>query len=211
MSYIDSYDHEYIGFLGYLPIYRPLQVIKGDKWGGYDFSASPNNLVLGGGRGEHPGLVVHKLESLAAKFLYSQITNEESETIPEEEMDYIIDLCYTDNILEFCGWSVRRFANLKEMAGAITFNTPLAKDEEVEEWLCKSLGELVYYSLAELNPEHNKLVGIFSHFNIQATMQNIACIPPGYPIYGGRRAENGKLKWGIQRWTIKPSQSNTAE
>ncbi|WP_417533835.1 hypothetical protein [Marinobacterium stanieri] len=51
MSYIDSYDHEYIGSLGYLPIYRPLQVIEGDKWGGYDFSATPDNIVLGGGSG----------------------------------------------------------------------------------------------------------------------------------------------------------------
>ena len=73
MSYIDAYDHEYIGSLGYLPIYRPLQVIDGDKWGGYDFSATPDNLVLGGGSGEHPGLVVHKPGSLVAKFLYDQI------------------------------------------------------------------------------------------------------------------------------------------
>ena len=48
MSYIDSFDHEYIGSLGYLQIYRPLQEIKGDKWGEYDFSAKPNNLILGG-------------------------------------------------------------------------------------------------------------------------------------------------------------------
>lgn len=204
MSYIDSYDHEYIGSLGYLPIYRPLQVIEGDKWGGYDFSATPNNLILGGGSGEHPGLVVHKLGSLAAKFLYDQISDEEEESISKEDMDYVIDQCYADDILEFCSWSIRQYASLKEMAESITFTTPLGEDEEVEEWLCKSLGELIYFSLFELNPEHNKLKGIFGRFEIQASMQNIACVPPGYPRCGGRRVENGELKWGLHRWPAKP-------
>lgn len=56
MSYIDGFDHEIIGTLGYLPIYHPLEAIEGDGgWGAYDFNASPQNLVLGGGSGEHPG------------------------------------------------------------------------------------------------------------------------------------------------------------
>ncbi|TCI01188.1 hypothetical protein EZV61_19055 [Corallincola luteus] len=204
MSYIDSFDHEYIGYLGYLPIYRPLQEIKGDKWGGYDFSAKPNNLVLGGGSGEHPGLVVHKLESVAAKFLYDQLLDEEEEKISKVDTDYIIDLCYADEILEFCSWSINQFAELKEMAEAKTFMTPLAEDEEVEDWLCKSIGELVFYSLRDLNPEHSKLLRIFSPFNIQATMRNVACPPPGLPSCGGRRVIDGELKWGLNRWQIKP-------
>ena len=47
MSYIDSFDHEYIGHLGYLPLYHSLVEVEGDKRGSYDFSASPQNLVLG--------------------------------------------------------------------------------------------------------------------------------------------------------------------
>jgi hypothetical protein len=204
MSHIDSYDHEYIGSLGGLPIYRPLKIIEGDKWGGYDFSATPENLILGGGSGEHPGLVFHKLGSLAAKFLYDQITDEEEESISKEDIDYIFDQCHEDNILEFCGWSIREYANLKEMAETITFTRPLREDEEVEDWLCKSFGELVYFSLSDLNPEHNRLKGIFGRFEIQASMQNIACVPPGYPTCGGRIIENGELKCGLNRWELKP-------
>lgn len=200
MSHIDSYDHEYIGSLGYMPIYHPLQIIKADKWGGYDFSATPDNLVLGGGSGEHPGLVVHKLESLVAKFLYDQISEEEEDCISVENMDYIQELCFADNIFEFCGWSILQYANFKEMAEANIFNTPLGKGEEVEEWLTMSLGELVFYSLSSLNPEHNKLKSIFDRFEIQDRMQNVACVPPGYPKRGGRRVENGKVKWGLHRW-----------
>lgn len=204
MSYIDSFDHEYIGYLGYLPIYRPLEEIKGDKWGGYDFSANPGNIILGGGSGEHPGLVVHKLECVAAKFLYDQITDEEEERIPKRDTDYLIDLCYADDILEFCSWSINQYASLKEMAESKSFMTPLGEDEKVEEWLCKSIGELVFYSLTDLNPEHDRLTAIFSLFNIVASMRNVACTPPGYPACGGRRIEDGELKWGLNRWKIKP-------
>lgn len=201
MSYIDCYDHEYIGHLGYLPIYHPLEEIKGEAWGGYDFSATPKDLVLGGGCGEHPGLVVHKLESLAAKFLYDQITEKEAASLPQEERDYVVDLCHMDNLFEFCGWSVRHYAALTKMASSDAFMAPLGEDEAVEEWLGKSLGELVCYSLEELNPEHNRLVRIFSDFPIRATMRNVLCPPPGYPTVGGRRLEEGNVKWGLHRWS----------
>lgn len=190
--------------LGYLPIYHPLENIEGDKWGGYDFSATPENLILGGGSGEHPGLVLHKLECLVAKFLYDQITDEEEANLSKENRDYLIDLCYADDVLEFCSWSIRQFSDLKDMAQSMNFLAPLGDDAEVEEWLCKSVGELIFFSLSELNPEHSRLLEIFAPFGIQATMRNVACVPPGYPSCGGRRIINGKVVWGLNRWAEKP-------
>ena len=148
--------------------------------------------------------MIHKLESVVTKFLYDQLLDEEAETIPKVDNDYIIDLCYADDILEFCSWSINQYALLKEMAGAITFMTPLKENEEVEEWLCKSIGELVFYSLSDLNAEHTKLLNIFEPFNIKPTMRNIVCPPPGFPACGGRRIVDGKIKWGLNRWQIKP-------
>jgi len=202
MSYIDSYEHEYIGSLGYLPIYHPLQEIEGDDWGGYDFSASPGDLILGGGSGEHPGLVVHKLESSAAKFLYDQLTEEEEESLAKSDKEYLLNLCYADDVLEFCDWTVRQYANLTAMAASEAFGSPLEEDEAVEDWLRKSLGELVYYSLPELNPEHEKLAAMFSRFSIDATMHNVLCVPPGYPPCGGRRTTDGESTWGYHRWDV---------
>lgn len=201
MSYIDCYDHEYIGSLGYLPIYHPLQEINGgSKWGDYDFNATPKNLVLGGGSGEHPGLVLHKLECIVAKFLYDQISEEEDDTLSKKDQDFIVDLAYQDDILEFCDWSIKQYATLSEMAASLAFNTPVSEDENVEDWLCKSIGELIYYSLQELNPNHDRLTQIFSNFDIQPIMRNVSCTPPGYPIMGGRMVIDGKLKWGKHRW-----------
>ncbi|MEJ2466447.1 MAG: hypothetical protein P8045_12215 [Candidatus Thiodiazotropha sp.] len=204
MSYIDCFDHEYIGRLGYLPIYRPLQVIEGEEWGAYDFSATPDNLVLGGGSGEHPGLVIHKLECAAAKFLYYHIDEEHEEKISKEDIDFVTELVFEGNVLEFCGWAIRDYLSLVELAKSPAFGHPLKDDEEVEDWLIKSIGELVYFSLHELNSEHLRLAEIFAPFQIWSSMGNVMCNPPGYPITGGRIVEDEKVCWGKHRWQWKP-------
>lgn len=203
MSYIDSFDHEYIGNIGYLPIYHPLSTIEGDEWGAIDFGAAPDNLVLGGGSGEHPALVIHNLPSVVVKFLYFNLSEEDELTSEEEE--YVNKLYYTedDEILEFCGWSIRNFAELLTMSTSSLLGSPLKDDEPVEEWLMRSVGELIYFSLSDLNPEHEKIFNIFSRFSINANMQNVVCLPPGYPQVGGRLVKEGKITWGIHRWPKK--------
>lgn len=187
MSYIDSFDHEYIGSIGYLPIYHPLEEVKGEKWGAYDFNASPNNLVLGGGSGEHPGLVIHNLASVVTKYLYFNLTDEEENQLTKDEEEYILDLYYvnTYEILEFCSWSIRQYSDFLKMASSELLSAPIEDDEDVEDWIIRSIGELVFFSLPDLNPEHEKLSKIFSKFTINATMQNVVCVPPGYPKIGG--------------------------
>ena len=205
MSYIDSFDHEYIGHLGYLPLYHSLVEVEGDKRGSYDFSASPQNLVLGGGSGEHPGLVIHNLASVVAKYLYFQLSDEEIDTLTEEEEEYVTDLysISSDDILEFCGWSIRQYADFLRMSSSEALSCPLSDSEDAEDWLIRSIGEIVYFSLPDLNPDHEKLMSIFREFSMGATMRNISCTPPGYPKVAGRKIENGKVKWGIYRWPNK--------
>lgn len=200
MSYIDSFDHEYIGQLGYLPIYRPLEVIHGEGWGGYDFSATPDNLVLGGGSGEHPALVLHRLEALAVRFLYDQITEDEAQTLEQADKAYLDDLYFSDRTLEFCQWNIRHYADLQKMAESSSFLNPLSQDQSVEQWIAQSMGELIHYALPDLNPDHQKQASILERFDIRPTMRNVAIVPPGYPSCGGRTVENGRMKWGRHRW-----------
>ena len=113
MSYIDGFDHEIIGTLGYLPIYHPLETIEGDGgWGAYDFSATPQNLVLGGGSGEHPGLVVHHLPTLAARFLLDSLTEAQAETLSRDESEYVDELYYACETLP-------SFAEIKALAALL--------------------------------------------------------------------------------------------
>ncbi|HEY9117544.1 MAG TPA: hypothetical protein VIN11_06945, partial [Roseivirga sp.] len=176
MSHIDSYDHEYVGHLGYLPIYHPLQEIERGRWGDYDFGADPTNLILGGGSGEHPGLVLHKLECFVTKFLLDQISDEEEAALSEDDKEYIINLAFINyaEIFEFCEWRIDDISSFHKMAKSDAMRSPVAKDETVEEWLMKSIGELVYYSLPELNPEHDRLQKIFADFTIFPIMRNVS-------------------------------------
>jgi len=63
MSHIDSYKHEIVGLFGCLPVYHPLGDIPAppDNWPEYDFGYTTEQLVIGGGPGEHLGLVLQAL------------------------------------------------------------------------------------------------------------------------------------------------------
>ena len=60
MSHIDSYKHEIVGLFGCIPVYRPLEDISepGDDDPQLDFGCTTEQLVIGGGPGEHLGLVL---------------------------------------------------------------------------------------------------------------------------------------------------------
>jgi hypothetical protein len=70
MSYIDTFDHELVGFFAGLPLYRPLEIVAGS--GGDEFGCTPLQLVLGGGSGEHPAVVL--AQPRAAVVWYLQAT-----------------------------------------------------------------------------------------------------------------------------------------
>ncbi|WP_420385998.1 hypothetical protein [Roseivirga sp.] len=202
MSYIDSFDHEYVGQLGYLPIYHPLETLEQVKWGDYDFGADPTNLILGGGSGEHPGLVLHRLECFVAKFLFDQITEDDEQLMSHEDRDFVIDLAFVNYIelLEFCEWRISEIANFHKMAKSSTMGYRLTKNDIMEDWLIKSIGELVYYALPELNPEHESLTRIFQDYEIHPVMRNVLIPPPGYPAWGGRQTLDNKSVWGHHRF-----------
>ena len=60
MSYIDTFDHEFIGFIAGLPIYLPLETVTASDIPS-EFGCSPQNLIIGGGDGEHPAIIVTDL------------------------------------------------------------------------------------------------------------------------------------------------------
>lgn len=163
-------------------------------------SAPRLRIVLGGGSGEHPALVLHQPEALAVRFLYDQITEDEAQTLDQADRAYLDDLYFSDRILEFCQWNVRHYADLQKMAESSSFLNPLVQDQSVEQWLERSMGELIHYALPDLNPGHQKQVGIVARFDIRPTMRNVAIVPPGYPHCGGRTVKNGRMKWGQHRW-----------
>lgn len=77
MSEIDGYQHSCIGYLFGLPLYHP---IDND-----DDEINSNSLILGGGSGEHPMLIVNNLEACLQNYIHFH-----DKDCPEAECDYRI-------------------------------------------------------------------------------------------------------------------------
>lgn len=210
MSYIDTIKHELVGYINGLPIYHPIESVKGGEWESHDFSCSPENLIIGGGAGEHPALVVHNLGSLAALYLLLCIERHAEHFVddfvapPEETISRLSDIAFdTGENLEFCGWSMTCTRDFVELAKSPLHATPLSEEKSPEAWLKESIGEFVYYSLPELNPFHEEIMslpGIEGWFP-GYWMLNVTCPPPHYikskkeSLLGTGFKEHGFFRW----------------
>jgi hypothetical protein len=210
MSYIDTIKHELVGYFNGLPIYHPIEIVTNEGWGGYDFSCSPENLVIGGGAGEHPALVIHHLGSLAASYIllcidkYEEHFSDRFEPPPKETRNRLNEIAFdAGENLEFCGWSMTHIQGFVELAKSKVHSTPLLENESPEEWIKESIGEFVYFSLPELNPFHseiNSLPGIIG-WKPGYWMKNVTCPPPNYikskknSLQGSGFNEHGFFRW----------------
>ncbi len=210
MSYIDTIKHELVGYINGLPIYHPVEAVKYGGWGDYNFSCNPENLVIGGGAGEHPALVIHNLGSLAASYIllcierHSEYFADTFTAPPEETINRLSDIAFdSGEHLEFCHWSMTHFRDFVELAKSPLHATPLLEKQTPEGWIKKSIGEFVYFSLPELNSFHeeiNNLPGIEGWFP-GYWMSNVTCPPPNYikskkeSLRGSGFKEHGFFRW----------------
>lgn len=205
MSYIDTIDNEYVAHLAGYPVYHPLDTIADRPYRDADFGCSPSNLVLGGGCGEHPGLVIHRLDALALHFVDASLDGLKMKDTCNESWDWfpINDYLFLgwENHFEFSGWSVAQFQNFYEACLSPTLFWPFDPQEieSFEKWLAISLGELVWFSLADLIPSLSSVRD--RHPRLRVLAQNIMTIPSGYPKTAGRRTiNNHDIQWGNYRW-----------
>ena len=135
--------------------------------------------------------------------MYNQLRDEEQEALKDKRYADLKSYFYTGttSLLEFCQWGVQAYVDFDEMARSERMETPCPEEETVEYWVLASFGELVYYSLPEMNPKQDELKAIFEPYDIQPTMGNIKLTPPGYPRYRGYKITDGKSEIGIHRWT----------
>lgn len=199
MSYIDCYEHEYIGQLFGLPLYLPTKDIDGGKWGSVDFSATTKNLILGGGSGEHPALVIHEPECLVARFLLKHLDWDERsrEEITEEDYELLNSTAETfvqSEMLEYCGWSIAHFSDL-EISAAVDFMDFVDHDATTEDYIMHAIGELIYYSIPELNSlqqEMESIVNKLSNFRPYTHTSAVSVSVPGYPVISGMKTVNSE-------------------
>ncbi len=159
MSYIDIFPHRRVGTLAGYPLYHPTSDITGHGRGHPQFSATPKNLILGGGSGEHPGLVVHEFDVIVRLYLLHAIDLSTSAGTPrtsaiedlEDDLVAGLELRF-DLMFDFCGWEIEEIVALAGAVKSPALATPYdeASHSSIEHWLAYSLGELCVMELPEL-------------------------------------------------------------
>jgi hypothetical protein len=158
MSYIDTLRHERLGSLLGLALYHPLETRRAPR-GSYDFGCTPFNLVLGGGSGEHPALVVHQLEQLVHYYLLYRLEllgedrpDEDKDASGRLEARLLEALRPLQECYEFCGWTVEQVADLLPQARQACWSAPYDPDrhDSFEHWLAYCLGEFLWFMRPDL-------------------------------------------------------------
>lgn len=215
MSYIDTIDHELVGIFAGLPVYHPLESITGNPPNDSDFNCTPAQLVIGGGGGEHPGLVIQRLDCAVAFFIsdwLEQYNNEEwlhqfnrsplITSVWETHLDPFIGLS-ADTILNFAAWSVARYHNFYERCQSNILWNPYREGHSgsFEVWLIASVGEFVFYAMPELVSQFIYDLPKGHEVIQEAIYLNILIPPPAYQLPYGRRIVEGKVIWGNLHWS----------
>lgn len=167
MSYIDTFAHDIVGYLAGYPLYRPRAEVKAVAGTG-NFSCSFDNLVLGGGSGEHPALVIHKLDRLAAHFLWDEHGLELEGAYP----------FLPESFFEFVGWGIEHYAIFDARVRSPTLAVPydLAEHGTIERWLALTIGELVWRCFPdEAQATASELV------RLKADRSALIAQPPAFP------------------------------
>jgi hypothetical protein len=209
MSYIDTISHSVVGTFAGVSVYHPLQNLDEERKD--EFSATPKNLVIGGGSGEHPGMVVQDLDFCVLEFLTAIVELQGKEI---DELEFFTKLekgipNYTPSEhtiwsnLEYSSWGMKEIARFvdnvnKEFDENIQYfkNKDNFKKIQPELKICIMLGEFIFYSGKKLISEplleyieENKHLLEKADIDLIAPFEAVKVKPKGYPgIYGSCRA-----------------------
>lgn len=202
MSYIDTFDHELVGFFAGLPLYHPLEVVQGMGLGSDEFGCTPDQLVLGGGDGEHLAMLITEPAIAVLFFLRSALSPEVS--MSERSQDTLDEAASHIGNLVFAGWGIADFGAFQARCMSPAFVRPYVPERDglLEHWILASIGEFVYFAMPEL------AAGVIFELADVCTMVsgphffNVLVLPPGYGAPAGRyRSQEGNVIWGNYPWT----------
>ena len=201
MSHIDSFDHKIVGLFGSIPVYLPMEEID------EDFNANSRNLVLGGGSGEHPVMVVEQPEQGVALFLRHKLEpllNPELsksrfplKKVAVKWLEKIQQFLPEDpqRVCVFYDWTEEDHKAFYELCQSPAMPNPYWQGD-FKEWLVLSFGEFIFFALPELV---DKLISVLDDDPYQyfkhVEYNNIGIIPPNMPVY----ANGGNAFWKTNR------------
>lgn len=190
MSHIDSFKHEIVGLFGGLPVYHPLEDINGD------FKCSTKQLLIGGGSGEHPALVIESPLAAVACFINESLKYLKVSDAIENEWESVIEPFLIFNadsspqsqgdvrIFQFYEWDIATYSDFAELCKSTALPNPFFEGNyPLETWLILGIGEFVFFSMPDLATEiMSKLQNPYQHF-YHMQYNNIMLIPPNFSVY----------------------------
>jgi len=217
MSYIDTIDHEFLGFFAGLPLYRPLATISDAQPNSKEFNCTPANLILGGGSGEHPAIVLRQPASAVAAFVMDW-TNKFPDTLPlhfpcekgewpVEWDDFLVENAAVRgaDLFSYADWETPDHHRFYELCQSPVMHSPYAPGEQrFERWLSANLGELIFFCLPELVPDIDKHLPRARQLISHAFYVNILTPPPGLRVTLGRTSSENSIDYGHHRWWPMP-------
>lgn len=142
MSHIDSFEHRQLGtLLGRYPIYQALEDIDGD------FQALTGQILLGGGSGEHPAMVVEDTAACVAALYWLEDSTAEIAGVKD-------DLCFNySHVFAFYDWFIEDFHNFYSYCEPSHQHWQYhAEGTCLEQWLMCQIGAFIYQHCPELLP-----------------------------------------------------------
>lgn len=200
MSHIDSYDHVLVGYFGPLPVYRPLEDIETPPEGerSEDFGCRTDQIVIGGGSGEHPGLVLERPGAAMAAFTLES----DDFRFPSDERAALTDLIAQAPVHRRYGWTkAQRKAFAKLCRSDAMHNAYWRGAGDLDHWLTLVFGEFCYAAMPELDPAMAARLKAFQARDlIHVRWNTILLPPPGLPVYArSGTAFEARLRHDVKR------------
>jgi hypothetical protein len=189
MSHIDSFSHQIVGQFGSLPVYRPLTDINGD------FQCTTKQLLLGGGSGEHPAMVLKRPNTAVARYLDDCLKSGQFDYCgdkPASELEEIrvVASVYlnqrNEDVVAYHEWSAGTHESFEQLCRSDALPHPYdlyADLMSLEEWVILGFGEFVFFAMPDLAADiMNKLSSPYRGFGV-VRFNNVMLIPPNMPVF----------------------------
>jgi len=183
MSHIDSFKHQLVGYFFGLPVYLPLEDINGD------FQCTTRQLLIGGGSGEHPALIVKNPLACVAMYLDENKVELKLSNREEEELEALYKpyLSWeTEEVLDFCEWDIKVYHEFYKRCRTKRSLNSYRSYEHIsfERWLIMGFGEFFFFSM----PQHaieliDKIDVKYKKRFFYMRYNNILLIPPNMPVH----------------------------
>jgi hypothetical protein len=205
MSYIDQFAHQAVALFGGIPIYRPLEPIPGGT-DPYDFRCGVDQLVVGGGVGEFPGIVLTDPAGAAADFAQAEAALFADDNPLKPIWQEVAGAFAGRQTLDFAGWrrsDIERFA--RDCAKSLPLPRPYSPvhDGDFAPWLSRCLGEFIVYSMPEIARPVTAQLPVLPQPQgfapVHLSYGNVLLRPPHRPLLVTTAPFEDDPRWSVER------------